>query len=206
MKSRLLSTLALSAALLLPVSAAMAQDEDADASTSPEAATTADVENLEELGAMVPPALAGLPLHENLVLVSGEEFMSLLPDTEAALFTEMLEDNGKTTDDYAGAFTYLNVTDSDVVVIQAHQVAGVQASDLMDDWVAILTADLEDPVVNEGYVAGRSSTFIRDDAAPEVPALQLIPAMETMWMMVAADQALVEEFVESLDLESEDAS
>jgi hypothetical protein len=206
MKLRLLLTLALGTTLLLPVSAVFAQDESAEASATPEATSSIDDANLEELRDQVPLALADLPLHENLILVTGEEYAQVMPEAEAALVDEMLEANGKTADDYAGALTYLDVTETDVVVIQAHRVAGVEASEIMDEWIAILTLSLEEPVVNEGFVAGRATTFIRDEATPEVPALQLIPAGEVMWMIVAVDQALAEEFIESLGLVPEDAA
>ena len=42
------------------------------------------------------------------------------------------------------------------------------------------------------------SQLITDAATPEVPTLQLFAAGEVLWMIVAADQAVVEEAIETL--------
>ncbi len=68
----------LAAALLLPAAATYAQAEvEADASVAPEAvapeAVAGDDTSLDELRALVPENLAGLPLRENLQVATGEQ-------------------------------------------------------------------------------------------------------------------------------------
>ena len=200
-KLRLLPILALTAALVLPGGAAFAQDESAD--PSPAAEETADDARLTELEALVPPALAGLPLDENLQLATGEELATVMSPEEAAVLGDMLEANGATIEDYAAATTWLPITDTDVVVLQAHRVTGVDASQTVDAWVEILSMGMTEPQAKEGFIAGRAVTLVSDAAQPEVPLVHLYPIFDVMWMIVAADQALVEEAVNTVTPEDE---
>jgi len=197
-KFRLLSTMTLTAVLLLPSGAVVAQD-DADASPAPEATMAVDDPRLAELEALIPPALAGLPLGDNLVLATGEELVSVMKPEESDILLALLDEHDKTTADYAAATTWLPISDSDVVVVQAHRVAGVDASETIATWVEILSLGLEEPDIAEGFISGRPVTLVSDASRPEVPLLHLYPAGDVMWMIVAADQAIVEEAVGAVD-------
>jgi hypothetical protein len=204
-KLRLLPTLALSAALLLPASAAFAQDEAPDASPDAAASMTTDDPRLAELEALVPPALAGLTLGENLQLATGEELRAVMSEGEAAVLDEMLTANGRSWSDYAAATTFVPITGSDVVVIQAHRVAGIDASQTIDAWLEILAMGLGEADVAEGSIAGRAVTLVTDKSRPEVPLLHMFPAGDVVWMVVAVDEAFVEETMEAVGADAEEA-
>ena len=51
--------------------------------------------------------------------------------------------------------------------------------------------------------AGRAVTLVSDAAQPEVPLVHLYPTRDVMWMIVAADQALVEEAINTVTPEDE---
>lgn len=206
MKLRLLPTVALAAALLLPSGATLAQDEAPEALPDAAASMTADDPRLAELEALVPPALAGLPLGENLQLATGEELQAVMTEEEAAILDEMLTTNSRSWSDYAAATTFLPVTDADVVVIQAHRVAGIDASQTIDAWIEILTMGLGEADVAEGYVAGRQVTLVTDKSRPEVPVLHMFPAGDVVWMVVTVDEAFVEETMEAVDAGTEEAA
>jgi hypothetical protein len=211
MDQRPLALALIATALLLVPVAAAAQDQSPPPSPAPESLPVAeatpvaaasvapiDDERLAELEALVPPALAGLPLGDNLVLATGEELATVMSDEEAAILGSMLETNASTMADYAAATTFLELAGDDVVVIQAHRVAGVPATETMDTWIEILTRDLSEPEVVEGFIGGRPVTLVSDAAAPERPLLHLYPDGEVTWMMVAADEGLVDSFLDSL--------
>jgi hypothetical protein len=187
-----LSALALTASLLLPAGTAMAQD-DAVASAGPDAAAAGQDPRLTELVALLPAELAGVSLADNLTLATGEQLLALMRPEEAAIIEGVLDVGGRTVADYAAATTWLPVAATDVVVLQAHRIAGVDASTTVDAWVEVLTVNLADPQVSEGLVAGRPVTLVSDASAPEVPTLHLFPVDDVTWMIVAADQAIVEE-------------
>ncbi len=190
-KPRLLTSLALLALLLLPAGA-VAQD---DSAASPAAGATAVAEDprFAELEALMPAALAGLPLVDNLALATGERLFGMMRPEESAILQGLLDEHGKTVADYAAASTWLQISATEVVVIQAHRIAGIDASGTIDAWVDVLTINLADPQVSEGFIAGRPVTLVSGGFAPEVPPLHLFPAGDVMWMVVAADGTLVEE-------------
>ena len=187
-----LSALALTATLLLPVGTATAQD-DAVASAGPDAVATDQDPRLTELLALLPTELAGVSLADNLTLATGQQLFALMRPEESAIIQGVLDAGGRSVADYAAATTWLPVAATDVVVVQAHRITGVDASATVDGWVEVLTVNLADPQVSEGLVAGRPVTFISDASAPEVPTLHLFPVGDVTWMIVAADQAIVEQ-------------
>ncbi len=190
-KLRLLSTIALTGALLLPAAVVLGQDESVE-SAAPEATLAADDPRLTELEALVPPALAGLPLGENLQLATGEQLAEVMQPEEAAVLGDLLEANEATVADYAAAATYLPVTDTHTVVIQVHRIRGVPAAETIDAWVEILSMNVEDPKSSEGYIAGRAVTLMSDASNPDAPLLHMFPAGDAVWMMWTNDTALVE--------------
>jgi hypothetical protein len=187
-----LSAVALTAALLLPAGTAMAQDE-AVASVGPDAVAADRDPRLTELLALLPSELAGASLADNLTLATGEQLFALMRPEESAIIQSVLDAGGKSVADYAAATTWLSIAATDVVVVQAHRIAGVDASATVDAWVEALTVNLADPEVGEGLVAGRPVTLVSDASAPEVPTLHLFPVGDVTWMIVAADQAVVEQ-------------
>ena len=197
-KLRLLPSLTLTAALLLPSGAVLAQDETTTVSPAPEATMAAIDDRLTELAALLPPALAGLPLGDNLQFATGEQLATVMSAEETAMLGALLEANGKTAADYAAATTWLPITETDIVVLQAHRIEGVDASQTIDAWVQIVSLGLEEPQVSEGFIGGRPVTLMSDAAMPEVPLLHLFPADDVVWMMVAADQDLVEAAMDEL--------
>lgn len=191
-KLRSLLALALAAALLLPAATAMAQD-DASASPGPDATTPSQDPRFTQLTELLPAALAGQPLADNLTLATGEQLFALMRPEETAILQAVLDTTGTTVADYAAATTWLPVTATDVVVVQVHRIAGVDAAATVDAWVEVLTLNLAEPQVSEGSVAGRPVTFISDGSTPEVPRLHLFSVGDATWMVVAAEQAVVEE-------------
>jgi len=193
-KLRSLTTLALAAALLLPAATAMAQDE-AGVSPGPDATAPSQDPRFTELAALLPETLGGQVLADNLTLATGEQLFTLMRPEETAVLQRVLDATGTTVADYAAATTWLPVTAADVVVVQVHRIAGIDAAASLDAWVEVLTINLAEPKVSEGSVAGLPVTFVSDGSAPEVPELHLFSAGDAIWMVVAADQAIVEEAV-----------
>lgn len=189
-----LPILALAAALLMPAATAMAQD-DAGVSPGPEATAPSQDPRFTELAALMPDSLAGQVLADNLTLATGEQLFALMRPEETAVLQGVLDATGSTVADYAAATTWLPVTATDVVVVQVHRIAGIDAATTLDAWVEILTINLAEPQVSEGSVAGLPVMFVSDGNAPEVPRLHLFSAGDAVWMVVAADQAIVEEAV-----------
>ena len=52
---------------------------------------------------------------------------------------------------------------------------------------------LEQPAASEGRIGGRPVRLLADEVMPDMPLLYLFPADDVMWMVVAADEAIVEE-------------
>ena len=146
---------------------------------------------LGELEALIPSALAGLSLDENLQLATGEQLTSVMQSAEVAVLDELLAAKGKTTADYAAAATALEVTEEQIVYIQAHRIAGVEAAEAIDAWVQILSLNVAEPRVSEDSIAGRSVTLMSDAANPEAPRLHMFPARDVVWMMGTDDEVLV---------------
>jgi len=194
-KTRLLPVMALALTLLLPGPAALAQDESAETPTD---TIASDDPRLAELEALVPPALSGLPLGENLRLLTGEEALAAMSAEEAALVQTMLDENGKTTADYAAAATFVQTSATDVVILQAHRIEGLDAATAIDTWVQMLSLSLTEPESAEGFISGRPVTLLSDGADPDVPLIHLYPMLDTTWLMAAADQAILEEAVEEI--------
>ena len=193
-KLRSLPALALAAALLLPAATALAQDE-ASVSPGPDATAPSQDPRFTQLAALMPESLAGQVLADNLTLATGEQLFALMRPEETAVLQRVLDTTGTTVADYAAATTWLPVTATDVVVVQVHRIGGIDAAATLDAWVEILTINLAEPQVSEGSVAGLPVTFVSDGSAPEVPKLHLFSAGDAIWMVVAADQAIVEEAV-----------
>lgn len=196
-KSGLLASVALAAAWLLSAGAALAQD-DVSASAAPEASVSAVDPRIAALEALVPPTLAGLRLDENLRLATGEELAAVMSPEETAVLEEAFAANGASFADYVAAATWLPVADTDIVVIQAHRIAGVPAAETIDAWVEILSMHTTEPEVSEGSVAGREITLMSDAANAAAPLLHLFPADDVVWMMWADDQLLVEEAMDQV--------
>jgi hypothetical protein len=189
-KPHLLPTLVLAAALLLPAAAAHAQDEATDT-------------RLDELQALVPENLAGLQLRDELQMATGEDLAAVMTEDERTVLEGMLQANGKTLTDYAAVSATLPITDDHIAVVQAHRVTGVDASRTIEAWVKVLGLDADEPLIKTEVIASRDVTLLSDAARPDVPQLFLFPAGDVVWMVVAADRALVEEAVEVLGTSSE---
>ena len=189
-KLRPLSTIALATALLMPTGAALAQDETA-VSPAPEATLAADAARLAELEALVPAALAGLPLRENLQLATGEQMTGVMQPQEAAVLDELMAEEGKTVADYAAAATYLAASESQVIYLQAHRIAGVDAAATIDAWAEILSTYLGEPRIGEVVVNERPVTVMSDAANPEASPLYMFPVRDVTWMIWTADEVLV---------------
>lgn len=196
-KLRLLPIVGLAIALLLPMAAAQAQ-EDVETSAQPATLEAVEDTRIEELIALVPENLAGLPLRENLEAATGEQLAEQMSEDERAVFEAMLSANGKTFGDYAAANIFVPITDTDIVVVQPHRVSGIDAHATIDAWVEILGLNAEQPRVVEQVIAGRDVSLVSDDARPEFPLLHLFAGEDVVWMVVAEDEALVEEAVRTL--------
>ena len=200
-KLRLLSALALTVAVLLPSGTVTAQDETSGASPVPGTTTTADDSRLVQLEQLMPSTLAGLSLDDNLQLATGEELISVMQPQESDLVLALLDEHGKTPADYAAAATWLPFADEDIVVVQAHRIAGIDAASTTEAWLAILSLGLEQPASSEGRIGGRPVRLLADEVMPDMPLLHLFPADDVMWMVVAADEAIVEEAMAAIAAE-----
>ena len=110
----------------------------------------------------------------------------------------MLSANGKTLGDYAAANILVPITDTDFIVLQPHRVSGIDAHATIDAWVEILGLNAEQPRVVEQVIAGRDVSLVSDAARPDFPLLHLFAGADVVWMVVAEDEALVEEAVRTL--------
>ncbi len=182
-------------AVLITAGVALAQDE-VEPKASPDPAP-ADV-RLEALAALVPPTLGGHPLADGLQLATGEELLTVMGPEEADAVLDLLGDQGKTTTDYAVATTVLTLDDGSLVVVQAHRVEDIDASRTIAGWLDVLSVSLDRPETTQGIVAGRGVTLLSDAALPQVPPLYLFSADDTVWMVLAADESLVEEAMEAV--------
>ena len=201
---RLLPTLGLAGALLLWGGPVTAQDE-ADESGAPEATIVADDPRLGALEALVPPALVGLPLRENLQLATGEQMVEVMQPQEATVLRELLEASGLTVADYAAAATYLRLNGTRLVDIQAHRIADVEAARTMDAWVEILSMSVAQPQVDEGVIGGRQVTLMSDTASEAAPVLHMFPAGDVVWMVWTDDAALVEATMDAVGADDPEA-
>ncbi len=198
--TRLLPTLVLSAALLLPSATAIAEDDGAETAQGADATAVAP-DSIAELKAIMPSELAGLELAENLQLASGEQLFSVMRQEEAALLLEVFDANDKTVADYAAATTLLPVSESDIVIVQAHRIAGIDAAATIETWVAVLSVKLQEPVVARSDIDGRAVTLVSDATRPEVPLLYLFAAGDIVWMIVTADQSIVAEAMDAVGVD-----
>lgn len=195
-----LLALALCVATALPASAA-AQDDTAAGAATASPAASADT-RLAELEAIVPEFVAGLPLRENMQSAPGELLAARMDDDERTVFETMLEANGKTLADYAAANVPLRVDESDVIVIQLHRVTGIDAAATLDAWVEILGLNTRRPAIEQATIVGHDVRLVSDDARPDFPLLYVFAAGDVTWMVVARDEAVVEEAVRTLSAAS----
>jgi hypothetical protein len=200
---RRLPPLALAAVLVVP-GATAAQDETAE----PTAAVVEDVKDVEdarvaELRALVPEQLAGIPLREELQIATGEQLAGQMSDDEHAVFEAMLAEQGRSLADYVAANVYLPITDAQAVVVQAHRVDGIDASETIEGWIDILALNAERPRRVAASVAGREVVLVSDDAHPDFPPLTMFAAADVVWMVVSENEALVEEAVRALSAASD---
>jgi hypothetical protein len=198
-KLHALSLLTLSALLLSPSGTVLAQDDEADPSPVSAVAAPLVDPRLGDLVGLLPQALLGLPLGAELRLVTGEGLAAGLPPGELAVIEALLEAEDKTLADYAAASTRLRPSDTQVVFIEAHRLAGVDAARTIDAWVEIYSMNVTDPRVVEGFVGGREVKLMTDAADERVPTLHLFPADDVAWMMWASEQALVDGAIEELE-------
>jgi hypothetical protein len=196
----LLPTLVLSAALLLPSTTAIAEDDGAETAQGADATAVAP-DSIAELEAIMPSELAGLELAENLQLASGEQLFSVMRQEEAALLLEVFDANDKTVADYAAATALLPVSESDIVIVQAHRIAGIDAAATIETWVAVLSVKLQEPVVARSDIDGRTLTLVSDATRPEVPLLYLFAAGDIVWMIVTTDQSIVAEAMDAVGVD-----
>lgn len=197
-KTRLLPTLALVAALSLPTGVALSQDDSRPADTAADASMAVDGFPYAELEALVRSALPGRPLDENLATATGEELLAVLSSEESAALQGVLDESGKTVADYAAATSWLRVADADFIIIQAHRIVGADASQSLDAWLDVLTVNLGDPQVTEDSIGGRPVKLVSDAKTPEVPLLYLFSAGDVTWMIVAADQTIIGEAMDTV--------
>ena len=197
--SRRLPLLALAAVLLLP-GAATAQDDTAEPSATPAAV---DDTRIAELRVLVPEQLAGIPLREDLQVATGEQLAGQMSDDEYAVFEEMLTEQGRSFADYVAASVYLPITDTQVVVVQAHRVEDIDASETIEGWIEILGLNAEQPRVVAASIAGREFVLVSDDAHPDFPPLTMFAAGDVVWMVVSENEALVQEAVRALSAASD---
>jgi hypothetical protein len=193
---RSLVVMTLVAAIALPAVAG-AQD-DGDVTMIPASPAARPDTRLSELEALVPEVLAGLPLRENMRAAPGELLASRMDDDVRAALEAMLEANGKSIADYAAANVPISIDDSIVVVIQPHRVTGIDAAATLDDWGAILALDARRPAIDETIIAGQDVILVSDGARPDIPVLHLFASGDVVWMIVARDEAVVEEAVRTL--------
>ena len=196
---RRLPLLALATALLLP-GAVTAQDATAEPSATPVAVEDT---RIAELLALVPEQLAGIPLREDLQIATGEQLAGQMSDDEYAVFEAMLVEQDRSFADYAAASLYLPITDTQVVVVQAHRVDGIDASRSIDGWIEILGLNAEQPRVVATSIAGREVVLVSDDGSPDFPPVTMFAAGDVVWMVVSANEALVEEAVRALPAASD---
>ena len=198
---RLLAGLLVACCLLLSTDAARAE-AGTDTSAAPIASPAAVDPRLEEMVAMMPAELAGLPLDEHVQAATGEQLAEVMQPSEAALLDTLLVTHGKSLDDYLAASTWLAFGESIALVLQAHRIAGVDAATTVDDWVAILSQHLSQPEAGSRTVAGRQLTTLADAAAPELAPVYLWPADDVLWMIWTSDEAMAETAVLTLDAEA----
>jgi hypothetical protein len=154
----------------------------------------------------VPTALAGLPLDENLQLATGEQLATVMSPEETSVLEALLEANGAALADYAAAATWLPLSETDIVVIQAHRIAGVPAAQTLDSWVEILSLSTTEPEVTEASIAGRTITRMSDAANEAAPPLHIFSAGDVVWMLWSDDPLLVEEAMDEVGADGGEAA
>ena len=82
-----------------------------------------------------------------------------------------------------------------LVLVQLHRVTGIDAAATIDTWVELLSLNAAEPEVSATTVSGHDVTLFSDDAQPDFPLLHLFAAGDVVWMVVAEDEALIEEAV-----------
>lgn len=193
--TKLRPLLALALTTMLASPAAAAAQAEAASSPAPDTAPAAADTRLAELEALVPEYFAGLPLRENMQSAPGELLTPRMDDDERAVFEAMLEATGKTIADYAAASVPVRIDETSAIVIQPHRVSGIDASATLDSWIEILSLNAERPVVEETRIAGQDVVLVSDDARPDFPLLHVFAAGDVVWMVIAEDEAVIEEAV-----------
>jgi hypothetical protein len=126
-----------------------------------------------------------------------------MSDDEYAVLEAMLAEQGRSFADYVAANVYLPITDTQVVVVQAHRVDGIDAAGAIEGWIEILGLNAEQPRVIAASIAGREVVLVSDDARPDFPPLTMFAAGDVVWMVVSENEALVEEAVRALSAASD---
>ena len=129
--TRIVASIALVVALLLPPPVAASAQGDASQAPPEGVATLSPADPLAELEALMPSELAGVSLAENLQLASGEQLMTVTRPEEAALLLKVLDTEGLTLADYVAATSLLPISESSAVVVQAHRIADIDAAETL---------------------------------------------------------------------------
>ena len=189
---RLLVT-TVTALLLLPASVAVAQDESP--APDPLAALADSV-----FAEVFPTELGGLPW-DDITVQAGAEGFEDDDDEDRADIEALLEELGATVDDLATAnasrFSFSEES-SEYALISAFQVSGVDAARLLEALLPRFVEDLEEPMQEDGQVAGKDVVIVYDAASDvffgEAQPLHMYASGETVWIVSAAEPALTEAF------------
>ena len=187
---------ALAALLLMVPGSAVAQDE------SPSAASPApDSQGMlaeSEFAGVFPTELGGLPW-EQVTISIGAQNIEDSGDEEVAQFQRLVEALGATIEDVSTANASRFDADlTEFSIVSAFKVAGVDAQRLFEALLPEFVADLEEPVLEDGQVAGKDVVIAYDATTEgffgEAQPLYLYASGDIVWIVSAAEPLLTEAF------------
>jgi hypothetical protein len=189
---RLLITTVTTLLLVLPAGVVVAQDE----SPAPDPLVAlAD----SPFAGIFPTELGGLPWDELTVAV-GQESFSDSDAEEAARLAALIEGLGATIDDVTTVNASRSSEDfSEFTFLVAFRVAGVDADLLLEAFAPVFAESLEEPVQEDGQVAGKDVVTVYDAASEafffgEVQPIHMYATGDTLWMISAAEPLVIEAF------------
>ena len=178
-----------------------------DTSPSPEPVTSSTVEATD--GPAFPSTLAGNDLE--ILTYSGPEWVAEFQDgssesAEYAAETEaLLASLGKGLDDLTVRSALSQPSEGNQAVILALQVDGVEARDYAADAVRLLLGDVNDPEFVIRPLGNRWALRVFDAAVPGVYPRTVYLDGDTMWI-IGADEEYVLELLEQLPVQSFDVA
>ncbi len=200
MRSIRLATAVISAALLLPTGAALAQEASpSTGSPLPAAVEEASVDPaVDALLTLIPVEAAGLALREGAATFGAEEMRANSADDELVLLDQLISAAGGPTEGLGVAAVFATTADGDGgIMLQAISVPGMLPQDGVTFWASMLDLANETSATEEVDVAGKTVTRYTSPDDPGITA-HLYGTDDAAWLIIASDPAMLDDLLTQL--------